>query len=139
VILTILSKIRTDDGGSVKTGNLGYVRGGHCVCLKPGKLTDPIAWWVYYDQLREGKCVGEGSSRAMSLLNRVRYNPTWLWQRARLTDEWSDNDDLSDNDQGTSVRAALEIMRTEGLKRATLHNNGVNYSDGILLTDGQQI
>jgi hypothetical protein len=116
-----------------KEGIKGSIRGGHCVCLKPGNLTDPTSWWVFYNQLREGKCVGEGNSRMMSILNRVRYDATWLWHRARLTDEWTDNDDLSDNDQGTSVRAALEILRTEGLKRDRMHaeSNGAQLKDGI--------
>lgn len=113
-----------------KNGIKGQVRGGHCVCLKPGKLTDPKTWYLFYDQGEEGKCVGEGSSRAMSLLNRTRYDATWLWQQARLTDEWTDNDDLTDNDQGTSVRAALEILKTVGHKR-TKEFAEPNVADGI--------
>ncbi|SRR6266496_1269922 len=116
-----------------KNGIRGSVRGGHCVCLKPGNVIDPINWWVFYNQLSEGKCVGEGESRLMSLLNRVRYDATWLWHRARLTDEWTDNDDLTDPNQGTSVRAGLEILRTEGHKRWTHHaeSNGAVLMDGI--------
>lgn len=113
-----------------KGGIKGSVRGGHCVCLKPGVLTDPKTWYIFYDQLAEGKCVGEGESRAMSLLNRVRYDATWLWHQARLTDEWTDNDDLSDNDQGTSVRAGLEILKTVGHKRAKEFAEP-NGNDGI--------
>lgn len=112
-----------------RDGIKGGIRGGHCVCLKSVQH-DPTAWWDFYNQILEGKCVGEGCSRMMSLVNRVRYDATWLWHRARLTDEWSDNDDLSDGEQGTSVRAALEILRTEGHKRARQHAE-VNVRDGI--------
>jgi hypothetical protein len=98
-------------------GDLGQIRGGHCVCLEPGdpadgSLQDIAAWWAFYDQLREGKCVGEGGSRMMSLLNRKRYDPTWLWNRAKERDEWPDTNPGDDN--GTSVRAAMDVLRTLG-------------------------
>jgi hypothetical protein len=105
------------------------IRGGHCVCLKSVQH-DPTAWWDFYNQGREGACVGFGCSRMMSELNRVRYDATWLWQRARLTDEWSDNDDLSNEDEGTSVRAALAILQSEGHKRARMHAE-TDMRDGI--------
>src|SRR5262245_61996914 len=57
-----------------KNGITGTVRGGHCVCLKTHALTDRYAWYVFYDQSAEGACVGFGSSRMMTLLNRKRYN-----------------------------------------------------------------
>jgi hypothetical protein len=95
-------------------GDLGRVRGGHCVALAPGKLADLTAWWEFYDQGREGACVGFGSSRMMSLLNRKRYDARWLWNRAKQVDEWPDTNPGDDN--GTSVRAALDILRTEGHK-----------------------
>lgn len=92
--------------------NLGGVRGGHCVVLKPGPLSDPAAWWAFYDQGHEGACVGFGCSRAMSLLNRKRYYARWLWDQAKLIDEWADTAPGDDN--GTSVRAAMEVLRAAG-------------------------
>jgi len=103
--------------------NLGTVRGGHCVCLEPGdqvdangqttrRLQDAQGWWDFYDQGREGACVGFGCSRMMSLLNRKRYDARWLWDWAKQTDEWPDTN--PGDDQGTSVRAACEILRTRG-------------------------
>jgi hypothetical protein len=89
-------------------------RGGHCICFPPENLVDPAAWWDFYDQLREGKCVGEGGSRMMSLLNRKRYDPTWLWNRAKEVDEWDWTNPGDDN--GTSVRAAMDVLRLEGHK-----------------------
>ena len=96
---------------------LGKVRGGHCVCLEPGDqlngngevvrlLQDSQSWWDFYDQGREGACVGFGCSRMMSLLNRKRYDARWLWDWAKSTDEWPETN--PGDDQGTSVRAACD-------------------------------
>jgi hypothetical protein len=102
---------------------LGNVRGGHCVCLEPGDqlngtgevvrlLQDSQSWWDFYDQGREGACVGFGCSRMMSLLNRKRYDARWLWDWAKSTDEWAETN--PGDDEGTSVRAACEILRARG-------------------------
>jgi hypothetical protein len=83
-------------------------------------------WHWQHDQGREGACVGFGCSMMMSILNEDearaehrrpvthRYDCRWLWHEARLHDEFPDNDDLGDDDQGTTVRAACEILRNEG-------------------------
>jgi hypothetical protein len=104
--------------------NLGQIRGGHCVCIEPGDAIDPAtgkvttrlqdntSWYKFYDQGAEGACVGFGSSRMMSLLNRKMYFARWLWDRAKETDEWADTNPGDDN--GTSVRAAMDILRTTG-------------------------
>jgi hypothetical protein len=102
---------------------LGKIRGGHCVCLEPGdqlngtgtitrRLQDVTNWWDFYDQGREGACVGFGCSRMMSLLNRKRYDARWLWDWAKSTDEWPETN--PGDDEGTSVRAACDILRTRG-------------------------
>jgi hypothetical protein len=91
-------------------GDLGTIRGGHCVCLKPPSLTDLTSWWSYYDQGREGACVGFGSSRMMTLLNRKRYDGFWLYHQAQLIDEYSDTPPA----EGTSVRAACDILQSQG-------------------------
>ena len=93
------------------------------VCLEPGDqlngnrevvrlLQDSQSWWDFYDQGREGACVGFGCSRMMSLLNRKRYDARWLWDWAKSTDEWDDTN--PGDDQGTSVRAACDILRARG-------------------------
>lgn len=96
----------------VGRGDLGTVRGGHCVCLKPKGMTDPTPWWKYYDQGREGACVGFGASRMMSMLNRKRYDARWLWNESKIIDQWADTNPGDDN--GTSVRAACDILRDRG-------------------------
>lgn len=99
-------------------GDLGSIRGGHCVCLEPGDpvdghtIQDSTPWWSFYDQGQQGSCVGFGSSRMMSLLNRRRYFARWLWDRAKERDEWPDTRPGDDN--GTSVRAAMDVLRAVG-------------------------
>jgi hypothetical protein len=112
----------------VGRGDLGSVRGGHCVCLKPPVITDNIDWWDYYNQGTEGSCVGFGSSRMMSLLNRKRYDARWLYHNAQLVDEWSDTPPA----EGTSVRAACDVLRTQGnvTWRAGV-DQPVNAAEGI--------
>lgn len=97
------------------TSALGRVRGGHCVCAKPDSLLDQTGWHVFYDQGREGACVGFGSSRMMTLLNRCRYDARWLWNQAKQIDEWPDTNPGDDN--GTSVRAAMDVLRAQGHRR----------------------
>jgi hypothetical protein len=92
--------------------NLGSIRGGHCVCLLPAKLIDSEGWYEFYDQGHEGACVGFGCSRMMSLLNRKRYDARWLWNQAKMIDEWPDTNPGDDN--GTSVRAACDVLRLQG-------------------------
>jgi hypothetical protein len=92
---------------------LGSVRGGHCVCLKPQSLRDTNRWYRAYDQGVEGACVGFGSSRMMSLLNRKRYNARWLYHQAQAIDEFPPGT------EGTSVRAAMDVLRTQGHVVAT--------------------
>jgi len=100
----------------VKAKDLGTLRGGHCVCM-PNTDNDTYGWYKFYDQGNEGACVGFGSSRMMSLLNRARYDARWLWDRAKEVDEWPDTNP-GDN-QGTSVRAAMDVLRTLGHKKMT--------------------
>jgi len=92
--------------------SLTRIRGGHCVCLEPGSDPDEKAWYRFYDQGREGACVGFGWSRCMTLLNRERYAARWLWDRAKERDEWPQTN--PGDDEGTSVRAAAEVLIAAG-------------------------
>lgn len=91
---------------------LTTIRGGHCVCLEPGDRADTDALYSFYNQGREGACVGFGWSRCMSLFNGGFYTARWLWEAAKLRDEWSGTNPGDDN--GTSVRAAAEVLRDLG-------------------------
>ena len=89
------------------------------------------AYRAIYDQGSEGACVGFGSSWAMSILNRKRYEPFWLWNEAKKIDEWNDTNPGDSN--GTSVRAAMDVLRGQGHCRVY---RGKTYDcdlmDGIL-------
>lgn len=91
---------------------LGSIRGGHCLCIKPQSIVDPVDWWRYMDQGVEGSCVGFGSTRAMMLLNRRRYDARWLYHEAQKVDEWPGEDY-----DGTSVRAGMDVLREMGHRR----------------------
>ncbi len=94
--------------------SLTRIRGGHCVCLEPGgELSDRDEWHVFYDQGREGACVGFGWSRCMSILNQGSvYAARWLWDRCKERDQWPETNP-GDN-EGTSVRAGGEVLIAAG-------------------------
>ena len=82
------------------------------------------SWHSQHDQGAEGACVGFGTSMMLAILNLhqcslqgaknpyIRYNPWWLWDRAKETDEFAETNPGDEN--GTTVRAACEILRTQG-------------------------
>lgn len=81
-------------------------------------------WHKTHDQGQEGSCVGHGTSMMLAILNEhqvrrqgqrdpyIRYNPWWLWNRAKEVDEWDDT--VPGDTNGTSVKAACQIISTEG-------------------------
>jgi hypothetical protein len=107
--------------------NLGRIRGGHCVCIKPQGIVDPVSWWRLMDQGSEGACVGFGSTRAMMLLNRRRYDARWLYHMAQTIDEWPGEDY-----DGTSVRAGMDVLRDMGHRRVRgKRTSAVDAAEGI--------
>jgi hypothetical protein len=86
----------------------GAEQGGHATVLKPVGVRDTPYWRRFYDQTRNS-CVAHSSCRAMSLLNREVYDPEPLYDLCLKTDEFP-----GERDEGTSVRAAMEILRTAG-------------------------
>lgn len=105
-----------DDNGMYWVGRnakqLGRIRGGHAIMSPVNIRKDAASWRTFYNQGAEGACVGFASSRMMSHLNRKRYDARWLWSKAKEVDEWSDTNPGDDN--GTSVRAAMDILRDVG-------------------------
>lgn len=104
--------------------NLGRVRGGHAVCIKPSGIVDSLEWWKWMDQGNEGACVGFGASRAMMLLNRRRYDAFWLYHEAQRVDEWP-----GENYSGTSVRAAMDVLRDIGHRRWHRHRSDTHIHE----------
>lgn len=104
-------RIGTNGHGSwwIGRGPLGPRRGGHAICAEFGGVPDTSGWHGFYDQGAEGACVGFAWSRAMSLLNRRRYDAPWLYGAAQRVDEWP-----GESYAGTSVRAAADVLATLG-------------------------
>lgn len=98
--------------------DLGHVRGGHATVLKPEDTRDSLGWWRYYNQGTEGRCVEFACLRALTLLNRKRYDITsrWHYHEMQRTDEWQGGSypGASPSYEGTSVRAGLEVLRAHG-------------------------
>lgn len=72
----------------------------------------PPDYRVHYDQGVEGACVGFAGSWMMSILNRRRYDPWWLYEMAQEVDEWPGTDY-----EGTSIRAGFDVLRDAGHRR----------------------
>ena len=106
-----------------RKNDLGWVRGGHSVCLKPYYLNDKFRWWRFYDQGNEGACVGFALSRAMSMMNIAMYDGFWLYSEAQFVDEY----DETPPEEGTSVDAGCQVLMTQGHKRV-VYKNGVNIT-----------
>jgi hypothetical protein len=106
-------------------GDLGHVRGGHAICLKPRRIQDPSTRWKFYDQGEEGACVGFACSRMMGLLNDEKYNAFWLYRQAQEVDEW----DETPPEEGTSVNAACKVLQEKGAK--IYKSDGPDVMQGI--------
>lgn len=107
--------------------NLGAIRGGHGIAIHSPKLSDLLSWWDFYNQGFEGTCVGFSESRVKTIMDRRRYEATWLYDQATLIDGFPGNE--GDRSAGTSLRAGFEVLRTQGHKR--IADGQVHLEDGI--------
>jgi hypothetical protein len=98
--------------------NLGRLRGGHAIMFPPEGFRDPTPWWDYYNQGTEGRCVEFATLRMLSHLFRTKFDLTRrsLYYAAQLEDEWPGGEYPGGEPaySGTSVRAALEVVRARG-------------------------
>jgi hypothetical protein len=103
------------------TANLGSKRGGHAICTEPHRGRDLPSWWKRYNQnvwttaLDRGSCTGYSAARMLSLLNRHSYDPLWIYHEAQAIDEYAD----TPPQPGSSVRAAMDVLRVKGACRTT--------------------
>lgn len=92
-------------------------------------LALPYQYRSKYDQGQEGACVGFGSSWMSSIHNRVFYDARWLYHEAQFVDEWGD----TPPEEGTSVRAGMDILRKVGHRRIYRGKTlDANLKEGIL-------
>lgn len=122
--------------------DLGTRRGGHATCLLPHGTTDSKPWWLYYNQGTEGRCVEFACLRALTLLNRRRYDITsrfHYWQ-AQQMDEWEGGSypGATPHYEGTSVRAGLEVLRAQGAIPALWHGAQVDPVMAPVLVRSQE-
>ena len=111
--------------------NLGYVRGGHCICLPSDGRLDTWENYIFYNQGIDGACVGFGSSRAMTNTHNKLFNARWLWDEAKLTDDFPDSNP-GDN-SGTTVSAAMDVLRLKGLVEWNNDQSGLPFAERDLL------
>ena len=82
-----------------------------------------------YDQGNVGACVGFSQSWMMSILNRKLYSAMWLYNQAQLVDEWAE----TPPEEGTSLRAAFDVLRTKGHRRIyAQHERPEALKEGIV-------
>lgn len=96
-------------------------------------------WWKQHDQGQQGACVGFGCSAMMSITNHrqrllasgrdvtYRYEARWLYHEAQAIDEYED----TPPEEGTSVRAGCEILRSVGHRRVQRQTPAPDPSHGI--------
>jgi len=89
----------------------------------------PNSYHAFYDQGREGACVGFGESIMMSILNRKKYSALWLYHEAQAVDEWEN----TPPEGGTSLRAGFDVLRTKGHSRFYAgHERPEELDEGIV-------
>jgi hypothetical protein len=102
-------------------------------------LVLPWYHWMH-DQGDEGACVGFGLSMMMAILNEAQarsraqtpfthlYNARWLYQEAQKVDEWAE----TPPEEGTSVRAGCDVLRTLGhVRRVRKFDRPATITEGI--------
>ena len=90
----------------------GRVDGGHAIMAMPERRKgedEPRAYKEIYDQRETPRCVGYSGARALSIQVGYRLDPNALYAEAQRADEWPGEDY-----DGTSVRAAFDVLRTTG-------------------------
>lgn len=120
-------------------GDLGPLDGGHAIAGLPRLWYEPLSWWLFYDQGREGACVGFAVSRMMSLYNRKRYDARWLYHEAQKVDPWEGGmyEGASPQYEGSAVRAGFDVLRDQGhrsirMKAGVPIAAAINPGDGVI-------
>lgn len=88
------------------------------------------------DQKQTSSCVGHACYQLLSsepVLQEVLLSPMDIYDEARRIDEWADNDDV---DEGTSIRAGLNVLRRHGLIQEYYWADGVVQAPEYMLKFG---
>lgn len=93
------------------------------VAAPPPSVDRRAAWWAIDDQEDTGSCVGwataEGVVRyhmvsAGRLANNVQLSPRFVWMASKETDEFMTRPETFIEEAGTSLKAAMDIVRKYG-------------------------
>lgn len=115
---------------------------------KVNKVFKLPSWHWSHNQGGEGACEGFGNSMMMAIINyyqhktavppikpfTVRYDSWWLWDSAKAIDEWADTNPGDDN--GTSGRAACDVLRTLGHVQVANKSNDRASDPSPLILNG---
>jgi C1A family cysteine protease len=102
---------------AVASGALG------AVAAPPASVDLRAAWWAIDDQEDTGSCVGwataEGVVRyhmvkAGKLAKNVQLSPRFVWMASKETDEFTSTPETFVEEAGTSLKAAMDIVRKYG-------------------------
>jgi hypothetical protein len=89
----------------------------------PASVDLRAAWWNVGDQERTGSCVGWGSTdgvarwhfvKAEKLDQGARLSPRFTWMASKETDEFVNAPETMIEGAGTSLKAAMDILRKYG-------------------------
>lgn len=108
-----------------------------------------LPWWHWrHDQGMEGSCVGHAVAMERAISNSAQnrlahivtpsrwYDPLHVWNEAKKIDEWPDT--MPGDTHGTSVRAAYDVARDQGVcrvKSMKIGPNGVPVANGAKPVD----
>jgi len=105
-----------------KGEDLGSIRGGHCFCFEPmgAVKLDRRAAQVFYNQAREGACVGAGNSRAVTIHKAQAsggetafFDLFWLYDEARRLEG------TYPSGEGSTVHAGAQVLLSKGHRQQT--------------------
>lgn len=108
----------------------------------PASVDLRAAWWDIGDQAATGSCVGWGSTdgvaryhlvKANKLDPKIKLSPRFTWMASKETDEFIRRPQTMIEEAGTSLKAAVDILRKYGPVPETMlpfHINTHMYPDG---------
>jgi C1A family cysteine protease len=108
---------------AVASGALG------AVAAPPAAVDLRAAWWTIADQERTGSCVGWASTDGVTRYHMVeagrlgqdeRLSPRFTWMASKETDEFISRPETMIEGAGTSLKAAMDILKKYGAVPETM-------------------
>lgn len=108
---------------------LGAPRAAAAPVTAPASVDLRASWWGIGNQLTTGSCVGWASTdgvaryhfvKAGKLAQNAKLSPRFTWMASKETDEFVNRPETMVEGAGTSLKAALDILRKYGAVPETL-------------------